>query len=80
MLFRWRVQFGYSAGGKVRLAAVTLKNDAGSASTQPAILHDLIKVPDGMMTVDLGDGRRVFAPVGSDVDEVRRRATSAGGA
>jgi transposase-like protein len=80
MLFRWRVQFGYSAGGKVRLVPVSLKSDGGSASTQPAILHDLIKAPDGMMTVDLGDGRRVFAPVGSDVDEVRRQATSAGGA
>jgi transposase-like protein len=74
MLFRWRVQFGYSRDGKARLAAVTLENGAGNASTQSAILHDLIPVPDGMMTVELGDGRRVFAPEGSDVDEVRRQA------
>ena len=78
MLFRWRVQFGYSAGGKVRLAPVTLKNNAGNASSQPAILHDLIKAPDGMMTVDLGDGRRVFVPESSDVDEVRRQANQTG--
>jgi transposase-like protein len=80
MQFRRRVQFGYSAGGKVRLAAVTLKNDAGCASSQAAILHDLIAVPDGMMTVDFGNGRRVFAPEGSGVDEVRRQATPAGSA
>ncbi len=80
MLFRWRVQFGYSRDGKARLAAVTLENGAGNASTQSAILHDLIPVPDGMMTVELGDGRRVFAPAGSDVDEVRRQATVKGDA
>lgn len=80
MLFRWRVQFGYSRDGKAKLAAVTLENDAGGTSPQPAILHDLIPVPDGMMTIELGDGRRVFAPEGSDADEVRRQATHAGGA
>jgi len=80
MLFRWRVQFGYSRDGKARLAAVTLEHDAAGAASQPAILHDLIKVPDGMMTVELGDGRRVFAPEGSDIDEVRRQATVKEGA
>jgi transposase-like protein len=80
MLFRWRVQFGYSAGGKVRLVPVTVKNDAGNAPSQTVILHDLIKTPDGMMTVDLGDGRRVFAPEGSDVEAVQEQAKSLGGA
>lgn len=80
MLFRRRVQFGYSRDGKARQVAVTPENGTGNASTQSAILHDLIPVPDGMMTGELGDGRRVFAPAGSDVDEVRRQVTVRGDA
>ena len=44
---------------------------AGAAST-PAVLHDLLRPADGMAAVELGDGRRVFAPIGSDPDVVRR--------
>ncbi len=80
MLFRWRVQFGFGGEGKARLATVSMKNDTSIIVNEPLVLHDLIPVPDGMMTVDLGDGRRVFAPVGSDVDEVRRQATVKAGA
>ncbi|MBZ0215946.1 MAG: transposase [Fimbriimonadaceae bacterium] len=78
MLFRWRVQFGFGGEGRAKLAAVSMKNDRSIFSNQPLVLHDLIPVPDGMMTVELGDGRRVFAPEGSDVEEVRRRATPMG--
>ena len=36
------------------------------------MLPDLLPVPDGMRTVDLPDGRRVFAPEGADPEAVRR--------
>jgi hypothetical protein len=36
------------------------------------VLHNLLPTPDGMAAVDLLDGRRVFAPGGSDPDAVRR--------
>jgi hypothetical protein len=78
MVFRWRVQFGYSRDGKARLAAVSVENDATNPSSEPVILHDLIPVPDGMMAVDLGDGRRVFVTLGSNADEVRKQAAMMG--
>jgi hypothetical protein len=36
------------------------------------VLHDLLRPPDGMTPVQLPDGRRVFAPEGSDPDAVRQ--------
>ena len=36
------------------------------------VLHDLLPAPDGMTAFDLPDGRRVFAPDGSDPEAVRR--------
>jgi len=35
------------------------------------VLRDLVRTPEGMMAVDPADGRRVFAPSGSDPDAVR---------
>ena len=35
------------------------------------VLQDLLPVPDGMTVVDLSDGRRVFAPEGTDPTAVR---------
>lgn len=67
MLFRWRVQFGIVQEKRVRLASVVQTNTAGSI----AVLPDLLLPPDGTMVVDLADGRRVFAPEGSDPDAVR---------
>ena len=53
MLFRWRVQFGV-AQKRVKLAPAAL------------MLRDLVQPPNGMMAIDLPDGRRVFAPACSD--------------
>nr|WP_315803008.1 hypothetical protein [Bradyrhizobium sp. SZCCHNS3002] len=39
-------------------------------------LRDLVHPPEGMMAVDLADGRRVFAPAGSDPDAVRAKIES----
>ncbi|MET3973705.1 transposase, partial [Bradyrhizobium sp. S3.9.1] len=68
MLFRWRVQHGFSKRLPAKLAAVRV------IGTQSAtlVLNDLLQPPDGMTAVQLDDGRRVFAPMGSDPDAVRR--------
>jgi transposase-like protein len=67
LLFRWRVQFGVTQKKRAKLAAVTLVD--GTPATFS--LRDLVPPPDGMMAIDLPDGRRVFAPIGSDPDAVR---------
>lgn len=78
VLFRWRAELGFGKSARARLAGVTVDNHAGERGTQAVVLHNILPIPDGMMTVELGDGRRVFAPEGSDVEEVRRRATPMG--
>ncbi|MFG1392331.1 IS66-like element accessory protein TnpA [Xanthobacter agilis] len=67
LLFRWRVQFGVAQKKRAKLAPVAL--DEGTPAAR--VLHDLMQRPDGMIAVELADGRRVFAPVGSDPDAVR---------
>jgi transposase-like protein len=74
LLFRWRVQFGLGQKKRAKLAHVVLADDA--AETQ--VLRDLARPPEGMMAVDLADGRRVFAPVGSEPDAVRAQIDSGG--
>lgn len=78
MLFRWRAELGFGKSERVKLAGVTVGNHAGERGAQAVVLHNILPIPDGMMTVELGDGRRVFAPQGSDIDEVRRQATITG--
>ena len=68
LLFRWRVEFGVAQKKRARLASVALADDEAT----PPVLQP----PEGMMAVDLRDGRRVFAPVGSDPDVVRARVES----
>ena len=74
LLFRWRVQFGVAQRKRAKLAPVTLIGDAPAT----LLLRDLVQPPDGMTAIDLPDGRRVFAPAGSDPDAVRERLTSEG--
>ena len=38
-----------------------------------AALRDLLRPPDGMMAIEVGDGRRVFAPADSSPAEVKRQ-------
>jgi transposase-like protein len=73
MVFRRRVQFGLAAKKAPRLATVALTK--GTASEVPAltVLRNLVQPPDGMIAVELEDGRRVFAPVGSSPAEVKRQ-------
>jgi hypothetical protein len=47
----------------------------GALNEVPALaaLRDLVKPPDGMMAIKLEDGRRVFAPAGSNPAAVKRQ-------
>ena len=72
LLFRWRVQFGVAQKKRANLVPVALADDTAPAR----ILRDLVRPPEGMMAVDLPDGRRVFASAGSDPDAVRARVES----
>jgi len=68
MLFRWRANLGFGKGKPVKLAAVKIADGQCGA----VVLPDLLRPADGMTAVELGDGRRVFAPEGSDPETVRR--------
>ena len=72
LLFRWRVQFGLTARKTPQLATVALADDVAKEVPALAALRDLVKPPDGMMAIELGDGRRVFAPAGSNPAAVKR--------
>ncbi|WP_063693976.1 IS66-like element accessory protein TnpA [Bradyrhizobium stylosanthis] len=72
MLFRWRVQFGFGRRAQAKLARVEIANDTTGATSPSLVLHDLLRTPDGMVAVELPDGRRVFAPADADPDVVRR--------
>jgi hypothetical protein len=72
MVFRWRIQFCFGPDERARLAAVKVIDKGPGASPAPVVLHDLLRPADGMTAVKLGDGRRVFAPEGSDPEAVRR--------
>ncbi|WP_316197054.1 transposase [Bradyrhizobium sp. SZCCHNS3053] len=67
LLFRWRAQFGIAQEKRSKLAHVVLPDDMPAARA----LRDLVRPLEGMMAVDLADGRRVFAPADSDPDTVR---------
>lgn len=76
MIFRWRVELGFGKNKPAQLAAVRIADkEVGrkrNTTSETVVLHDLLPVPDGMAAVDLPDGRRVFAPAGSDPEAVRR--------
>jgi transposase-like protein len=70
MVFRWRAELGFGKGKRVKLASVVIADRGAGASSTPVVLRDLLQPPDGMTAVNLKDGRRVFAPEGSDLDAV----------
>ena len=71
LVFRWRVQFGLGKQPAAKLAEVRV---AGTQS-ELLVLNDLLQPPDATTVVELHDGRRVFAPAGSDPDAVRRHVS-----
>jgi transposase-like protein len=68
LLFRWRVEFGVAQKKRARLASVALVDDTAATP--------LTRPPEGMIAVDLPDGRRVFGPADSDPDAVRAHIES----
>ena len=70
VVFRWRVEFGFGKDKRAKLARVKLADSKSNAGPGSLVLHDLIPPPDGMSVVELTDGRRVFAPIGSDPQAV----------
>ena len=77
VLFRWRDQFGMGREKPavimpVRVAEQWDRKVAG----RPSLLADLLPRPDGMIELELGDGRRVFAPEGSDPETVEREVAA----
>ena len=73
LLFRWRVRFGLSARKAPQLATVALADGAANEVHALATLRDLVRPPNGMTAIELEDGRRVFAPMGSSPAEVKRQ-------
>jgi hypothetical protein len=61
-----------SVAVRAKLATVALPGGSSGGSSGPAVLHDLLHPPDGMMPVQLPDGRRVFAPEACDPETVRQ--------
>jgi len=76
MLFRWRVQLGYRRKPAVTLATVTTDTMQTGGKVSALVVHDLLPVPGGMVTVELPDGRRVFAAEGADPEQVRAQVTA----
>ena len=76
MIFRWRVQFDVHRGELAELAAVRVSDGEHGGEPATAVetldLQTLLPVPDGMEAVELADGRKVFAPIGSNSDAVRK--------
>lgn len=77
MIFRWRARFGVRQREQAELAAVRVSDGEYGGEPAAAVetlnLLNLLPVPDGMEAVELGDGRKVFAPIGSNPDAVRKR-------
>jgi transposase-like protein len=76
MIFRWRAHFGVRQREQAELAAVRVPDGEYGGKPAAAVetldLQNLLPVPDGMEAVELADGRKVFAPIGSDPDAVRK--------
>jgi len=76
MIFRWRVECGVRQREQAELAAVRVSNGEcvgrPAAAVETIDLQNLLPVPDGMELIELADGRKVFAPIGSDPDAVRK--------
>jgi hypothetical protein len=74
VLFRWRAELGFGKSKADNLVAVRTVDERGAsdASAGVAVLQDILPIPPDAVAVELADGRRVFAPPGSDPEAVRR--------
>jgi hypothetical protein len=76
VLFRWRDQLGIGQGKPAMILPIRLVDNRADRSGPPSLLADLLPCPEGMQTVELADGRRVFAPAEADPDDVRREVAA----
>lgn len=75
VLFRWRDQLGFGKEKPAVLTPVRVvegKSKAKAGALPPSLLADLLPKPEGMVEVELADGRLVFAPLDADPEAVRR--------
>lgn len=77
MIFRWRTEFGLAAKKteSATLVTATVIERAGRGrpkKVSPLVLEHLLPIPAGAITVELADGRRVYAPAGCNPDIVRQ--------
>lgn len=78
VLFRWRTELGLGKEKPAKLVAVRLEDATpGNAGKHDLVLEDLLPLPAGMALIELADGRRVFAPAGTDPEAVRRYVEAA---
>jgi hypothetical protein len=71
VLFRWRAALGFGKDRTASLVAVRIADERGICDAT-AVLQNVLPIPPGAVAVELADGRRVFAPPGSDPEAVRR--------
>ena len=73
MIFRWRAKFGMAPKGNALLMTARVLDPTSRGPRKTVtILSDLLPAPPRAVTVELADGRRVFAPAGSDPELVRQ--------
>ena len=76
MIFRWRAQLGFGRGEPTTLATVRIadkpRHDDGEGGDDAVVLQHILPIPPDAVAVELADGRRVFAPSGSDPEAVRQ--------
>jgi hypothetical protein len=74
ILFRWRAALGFGKDRTASLVAVRIADERGicDADAAAAVLQNVLPIPPGAVAVELADGRRVFAPPGSDPEAVRQ--------
>lgn len=68
LLFRWREKFGVAQSIRAKLSPSLLPPDMVAA----CVPRDLTQPPEGMMAVDLPDGRHAFAAAGNAAQLVNR--------
>lgn len=82
MIFRRRAKLGFGKNKPARLTAVWVADTrSGCQRDDPSkavVPPDLLPVPDGLVALDLPDGRRAFAPAGSDPEAIRRHVAERG--
>jgi len=76
MIFRWRTEFGLAPKkmeSPLLLTTVIERPCRGRPKkASPLVLENLLPMPQGSVSVELADGRRVYAPADAHPDEVRQ--------